>query len=400
MEPQEHRVSSIFIVPLIVFFVGVLLFIALLHGQRDLTVFSILILGVVTGARLWSSYGLSGIRCSSTVDRDKVFPGERLSLTVKAENAKFLPVWLQMTVPVASPLHPDSERAAFTEESGLLWYQKARFQWDLVAQRRGVHRVGPPYIKAADIFGFFPRNREEHESLHVIVYPRLVPLRPISLPRRDLFGVPGSKSPVQDPVYILGTRDYQQWRPARYIHWKASARHNRLQEKVFEPSEQEKVLLAVEVSHFSKHNAEQGFEHTLEVVASLAVRLDQRGFAVGLATNGAVDGGGPTIVPIERNPGQLPAILEVLARLHMEAKWDLIAVLRHTFELPWGVSCVHFSYEEDEKTQHTEGYLQQRKVPIVRVVCRSVAASGAYERTGRGKIYGLEEIRIGKAEDR
>ncbi len=400
MEPQEHRVSSIFIVPLIVFFVGVLLFIALLHGQRDLTVFSILILGVVTGARLWSRYGLSGIRCSSTVDRNKVFPGERLSLTVKAENAKFLPVWLQMTVPVASPLHPDSEGAAFTEESGLLWYQKARFQWDLVAQRRGVHRVGPPHIKAADIFGFFPRNREEHESLYVIVYPRLIPLRPISLPRRDLFGVPGSKSPVQDPVYILGTRDYQQWRPARYIHWKASARHNRLQEKVFEPSEQEKVLLAVEVSHFSKHNAEQGFEHTLEVVASLAVRLDQRGFAVGLVTNGAVDGGGPTIVPIERNPGQLPAILEVLARLHMEAKWDLIAVLRRTFELPWGVSCVHFSYEEDEKTQHTEGYLQQRKVPIVRVVCRSVPASGAYERTGRGKIYGLDEIRIGKAEGR
>jgi hypothetical protein len=175
MEPQEYRVSSIFIVPLIVFFVGVLLFIALLHGQRDLIVFAILILGVVTGTRLWSRYGLSGIRCYSAVDRDKMFPDERLSLTVTAENAKFLPIWLQMTVPVASPLHPGSEEAAFTEESGLLWYQKARFDWDLIAQRRGVHRVGPPHIKAADIFGFFPRQREEHESLHVIVYPRLVP---------------------------------------------------------------------------------------------------------------------------------------------------------------------------------------------------------------------------------
>jgi len=326
-----------------------------------------------------------------------VFPGERLSLTVRAENAKFLPVWLQMTVPVAGPLHPASDEAAFTEESGLLWYQKARFEWDLVAQRRGVHRVGPPHIEAADIFGFFPRQREEHESLHVIVYPRLVPLRPISLPRRDLFGVPGSKSPVQDPVYILGTRDYQQWRPARYIHWKASARHNRLQEKIFEPSEQEKVLLAVEVSHFSDNSAEEGFEHTLEVVASLAVRLDQRGFSVGLVTNGVVDEGGPTIVPIARNPGQLPAILEALAKLHMQAKWDLIDMLRDTFELTWGVSCVHFSYEEDSKTRHTEGYLLQRKVPTVRVVCRSDPAFGAYKRTGGGKIYHLDEIRIGKA---
>jgi len=400
METQEYRVSSIFIVPLIVFFVGVLLFIALLHGQRDLTVFSILVLGVVTGARLWSRYGLSGIQCYSAVDRERVFPGEKLSLAVTVENAKFLPVWLQMTVPVAGPLQPGSEEAAFTEESGLLWYQKARFEWDLTAQRRGVHRAGPPYIKAADIFGFFPREQEKHESLHVIVYPRLVPLKPLPLPRRDLFGVPGSKSPVQDPVYILGTRDYQPWRPARYIHWKASARHNRLQEKVFEPSEQEKVLLAVEVSLFSKHNAEEGFEHTLEVVASLAVRLDQQGFAVGLVTNGAVAGGGPPVVPIARNPGQLPAILEALARLRMDAKWDLIALLRDALKLPWGVSCVHFSYEDDARTRHTEGYLLQRKVPTARVVCRSGPASRVYKRTGRGKVYYLDEIRIGKAEGR
>jgi hypothetical protein len=154
----------------------------------------------------------------------------------------------------------------------------------------------------------------------------------------------------------------------------------------------------VEVSPFSKNNAEEGFEQTLEVVASLAVRLDQRGFAVGLVTNGAVYGGGPTIVPIARNPRQLPAILETLARLHMEAKWDLVAMLRDTFELPWGVSCVHFAYEEDAETQHTEGYLLQRKVPTVRVVCRSGPAYGAYKRTGRSKIYHLDEIRIGKAE--
>jgi hypothetical protein len=103
-------------------------------------------------------------------------------------------------------------------------------------------------------------------------------------------------------------------------------------------------------------------------------------------------------VPIERNPGQLPAILEALARLHMDAKWDLIALLRDAFKLPWGVSCVHFSYEEDAKTRHTEGYLQQRKIPTARVMCRSGPSPGADKRAGRGKIYHLDEIRIGKAE--
>ena len=273
MEAQEHRLPTLFIVPLIQFFVGLLLFIALLHGQRDLTVLAFLVLGMVIGARVWSRLSLSGIKSYSTVDRQKVFPGQTLTLKMSAENAKLLPVWLQIKVPVDGSLHPFSRETTFAKESGLLWYQRVQFQWELTAQRRGVHEIGPAQVKVADPFGFFPREKEAQGSLHIIVYPRLVPLKPISLPRRDLFGVPGAKSPVQDPIYILGTRDYQHWQPARYIHWKASARHNRLQEKIFEPSEQEKVLLVVEVDQFAQNSAGASFERTLEVGASLAVRL-------------------------------------------------------------------------------------------------------------------------------
>ena len=46
-------------------------------------------------------------------------------------------------------------------------------------------------------------------AIDVIVYPRLVPLTPVRLPRRELFGIPGAKSPIEDPVYVYGTRRYQ-----------------------------------------------------------------------------------------------------------------------------------------------------------------------------------------------
>jgi uncharacterized protein (DUF58 family) len=397
MEVQESRLPTIFIVPLIQFFVGVLLFVALLHSQRDLAVLALLVLGVTGGGRLWSRMSLSGIKYYSMVDKGKVFPGEMLTLHIRVENAKFLPVWLQMKVPVDSTLNPSSGDTTFTNESGLLWYQRARFKWKLVAQRRGIHRVGPPHIKIADLFGFFPREREEQENLYVIVYPRLVPLKPVSLPRRDFFGVPGAKSPVQDPIYILGTRDYQQWRPARYIHWKASARHNRLQEKVFEPSEQLKILLVVDVDQFKKNNAGEDFEHTLEAVASLAVQFDQRGYAMGFVTNGVVDGG-PTILPIARNPQQLPSILEVLARLKMKVKGNLVDTLHRGLHLVWGVSCIHFSYEEDMTALTTEGYFSYRKIPIVSVVCRHCSLSGDNGHKVRGKVYTLNEIRIKETE--
>ena len=397
MEAQESRLPTIFVVSLMQFLVGVLLFVALLHSQRDLAILALLVLSVMGGARLWSRVSLSGIKCYSVVDKEKVFPGEVLTLQISAENAKFLPVWLQVKVPVDGTLSPFSGDTTFTNESGLLWYQRARFHRDLVAQRRGIHRVGPPHVRVGDLFGFFPREREEQADLHVIVYPRLVPLKPVSLPRRDFFGVPGAKSPVQDPIYILGTRDYQHWRPARYIHWKASARHNRLQEKAFEPSEQEKALLVVDVGQFAENSAAEGFEHTLEAVASLAVQFDQRGYAVGFVTNGVVEGG-PTILPIARNPQQLSSILEVLARLQMKAKGDLAETLQRGLHLAWGVSCVHFSYEEDINTLATEGYFSYRKVPMVFVVCRPRSLLGDDGHKVRGKVYALDEIRIKETE--
>jgi uncharacterized protein (DUF58 family) len=249
-----------------------------------------------------------------------------------------------------------------------------------------------------DLFGFFPREKRIAGDIQVIVYPRLVPLKPFSLPSRDFFGVPGAKTPVQDPIYILGTRDYQHGRPARHIHWKASARHNRLQEKVFEPSEQKKVLLAVEVSQFEKAGASENFERTLEVVGSLAVESHQRSYALGFVTNGVVDGG-PSILPMGRSPHQLPAILEILARLKMRGNGSLAGMMCRALELPWGVSCVHFACEQDEGTRATAQYFSHRRVPMIFVMCAARSPLEGNGHTLGGKMYCLDEIRIEEAQE-
>jgi uncharacterized protein (DUF58 family) len=363
-----------------------------LNGLRDLTLLALLLLGLVFGAKLWARISLSGITCYSTVDKMKVFPGEKLTLKVDAENRKFLPVWLQVQVPVTGTIHPSSGETTLAKEESLLGYQRTHFEWELVAKRRGVHQIGPPHIFAGDLFAFFSRERKEKESHRVIVYPRLVPLKSFPLSRRDFFGVPGAKSPVQDPIYILGTRDYQHGQPAKYIHWKASARHHRLQEKVFEPAEQERVLLVVDVDQFASHKAEEEFERTLEIVASLAVRMDKRGYALGLVTNGVRVGGGSAIVPIARNRQQLPSILEVLARLQMEPKGDLIDTLRRGLGVHWGMSCLHFSYEEDGTMIAAEQYFKHRKTPALFFVSQPRFASGEESSRGWHKIHCLNDI--------
>lgn len=397
MEAQDRGVPTIFVIPLMQFFVGLLLFIALLNGLRDLTILSLLVLGLVSGTKLWARISLSGIKYHSMIDKHKVFPGEKLTLRISAENKKLLPVWLQIKVPVTGPIYPSSGEVPLTKEDSLLWYQRTRFKWELTAQRRGVHQIGPPHILAGDLFAFFSREKKEEEFHHIIVYPRLAPLKSFPLPKRDFFGVPGAKSPIQDPIYILGTRDYQHGQPAKYIHWKASAHHNRLQEKISEPTEQEKILLVVDVDQFANHKAEEEFEHTLEIVASLAVRMDRRGYAVGLVTNGAIVGGGPGIVPIAKNCQQLPAILEVLARLQVESKGDLLDVLRRGLGLHWGMSCVHFSYEEDGTVVAAKEYFKHRKTPVLFFVCRPRFTSGEDWSKVWHKIHCLNDICIKEA---
>ncbi len=154
MQTQETGVPSFFVIPLMQFFVGALLLIALLNGQRDLIVLTLLVLGVMVGARLWAQISLVGLQHHSRIDKLKVFPGEKLTLKVTVENAKLLPIWLQMDIPAKGLFPPSSGETALMKESSLLWYQRIHFDWDFIADRRGVFQVGPLYLQAAQILPF------------------------------------------------------------------------------------------------------------------------------------------------------------------------------------------------------------------------------------------------------
>ncbi|UCF95410.1 MAG: DUF58 domain-containing protein [Desulfobacterales bacterium] len=313
-DQQGSREPTIFNSLLMLFFVGVFLFVALLYRQNDLSLLAMLVLIVAGGTKAWSRMSLARIRCNSAIESTRAFPGETFTLATTVENGKWLPVWLRILWSFDGALRPAGDNGhIIRQEAFVLWHQTVKFSQDFVALRRGVYQVGPPRIRTSDLLGFFEKEKSSKDTIDIIVYPRLVPLKRVAIRRRDLFGVPGAKSPVQDPIHILGTRDYQPSRPARHIHWKASARHFRLQEKIFEPTEQEKVLLTLDVGSFEKRNHKECFERTLEVVASLAVRLDNMGYAVGFAANGTLKGGHSPVIPLTRGSRQISTILEALA---------------------------------------------------------------------------------------
>lgn len=392
----EDRLSAIFTVPLMLLMVGIVFMAALLNEEQDLILLCLLLFSVVGVAKLWGKFSLRGITCCGSVDRKRLFPGEKLTLSVQIENMKFLPVWLRVKVVGATDSVVDfaAEQTEFSHDISLLWHQRVSFTWQLIARKRGVNSLGPFHLLAGDLLGFFPGHRSE-QAPEVIVYPRVVPLKPLPLPGRDLFGVPGASSPVHDPVYIAGTREYQHLQPARYIHWKASARHNQLQEKVFTPSWQQKILLLVDVQGFVDNRAFEEFERTLEVVASLAVSMVQKGISVGLITNGCLEGklSGSGAVPVMNHTGTLPAILETLARIRMEVVNTLPVVLQNSITIPWGVSGVLFSHSADATNMTSYNALIQRRIPTICLVSQDNVEKEPQAKL-EGKVLCCDDLRL------
>jgi uncharacterized protein (DUF58 family) len=395
MQIQEERLASIFIIPLFQIFIGVFFFLALLYGFRELALFAGILLGIGIGAYIWCRLSPFGIDCKFEVDRQRVFPGEKLKISFQVINAKYLPVLLKIVIRFDSFITgSDSEDTLFSKQFGLLWYQSSRFQKELTLRRRGLYRVGPPDLIIGDLFGFYTREKKSEASVDIVVYPRLVEVKTISLPKRDFYGISGARSPIEDPVYIYGTRDYQPGSQARRIHWKASARHNRIQEKLCEPAEQEKVMLLLETGQFAEARAEDQFERIIEIAASYAVRMDQQGYAVGFATNGTLAGNGSLIIPITRSPIQLSMILETLSRVTIKPEAGLTEILSRGYVMPWGVSCLVFAYGQDEETESINTSMRGRNIPAVFIHAQKAfgVPDDPYQ-TG-AKSYGMDEIRI------
>jgi uncharacterized protein (DUF58 family) len=367
VDDREATLLKIGIVQLLI--LGLLTY-SLIASHKNLTLLLLLLLAFVAIARLWSRFSCDHLSVSSCFDRDRIFPGEAVEMEIRAENRKVLPVWLRVTISFPAPVEDGSAGQVQVQEQGLLWYQAVRLRRQLRPQHRGIYRIGPPQVVSGDLLGIYPRELTlPQKPLDLVVFPRLLPLRPFAHIKKDLFGSPGGKRPVEDPIYLMGTRDYHNGRPSRYIHWIASARLNRLQERVFEPSRQARVLLIVDVEPFAATMAAACFERAVSVVASLAVDCERQGFAVGLVTNGSITGKRSPLVAVARSAQQTSRILETLAGVELRCRQAIGKDLLRAKGLDSGLSCILFTLFQQGSAGEAIPRLLRKNLAITTVYC-------------------------------
>jgi len=302
----------------------------------------------------WNRYALRGVEFQRQFSERRAFQGEEVELVVQVTNRKLLPLsWLRVDDQVPADLvllegrvQPSSqpELGYLSSLFALRWYERVSRRYRLKPHRRGFYPFGPVSLRSGDFFRLFEQRQTLRQPEWLIVYPEVRPLLELGLPTKDPFGDAKAREPIfEDPARTVGVREYQPQDSFRRIHWKASARLQRFQSRLYEPTTSQQLVVFLNVATFPK--TWQGIipevlEEAITVAASIANYGVGQKYQVGLLANGSVPGSDqPLKVLPGRDPQQLTHILEALAAVTGFATSPIERLLTmESPRLPWGAT--------------------------------------------------------------
>ncbi len=308
-------------------------------------------------AKLWSRFSLAGVTYQRLLNVKRAFPGEQIEFRMKLMNGKVLPVpWIQVDDVLPAGFATDasltpSGRAGFfllSKAAALLWYRGVSWRHSLTCDRRGYYSLGPAIVTSGDIFALYPRSIAMAPVDHIIVYPKIFPISRLGIPSLFPIGETVAQQRIfEDPIRVIGVRDYCPQDSLRRIHWKASARHQSLQVKVFEPTTTLKVAVFLVVDSFRPQQGEKYDHENLELGISAAASIanylimEQRS-AVGFFANSRLaDSSLPARISPASGAGQFAEILEAMAKVTRRSSGPFVDFLQaERAGLPWGTTMV------------------------------------------------------------
>ncbi|GAC1344414.1 MAG: DUF58 domain-containing protein [Ktedonobacteraceae bacterium] len=267
--------------------------------QPLLIVIGLLLLMVLSTTDIWVTYCLDHLQYTRQFSEQRVLFGERVTLSLAVENAKLLPLpWLEVedTMPRALTVGGQKVRVSLIGDTAILdnlfstrWYERVTRRYTLNCNTRGVHKFGPTVMRSGDVFGFLSNEKSFDNWQYLLVYPLVVPLTSFSLPARHPFG--DRRAPrrlLEDPLRVIGVRDYAYGDSLRRVHWKATARTMQLQSKVYEATTTYTMVLFLNiVAQFDTRFGLQPEVQELAICATASVSdwALNEGYAVGLYAN-------------------------------------------------------------------------------------------------------------------
>jgi uncharacterized protein (DUF58 family) len=226
-------------------------------------------------------------------------------------------LWVETDDKSDLPGYQASRVETVTSRGGKAW-------WDAqaVCKRRGLFTLGPVTARTGDPFGIFTATWTDPTTKTFLVYPPIVELPGIDLPRGMLPGAARSSFRTHNiTTNVSGIREYLPGDSLSRIHWLSTARRNELIVKEFdlEPSGNLWIVLDLEESVQAGSGDESTEEYGVSIAASLAFKMLEQNKTVGLIAYGERQ----VVLPPERGRRQLGHILRELATAKAKGTYPL-----------------------------------------------------------------------------
>jgi len=292
-------------------------------------------------AYVWAWASVRGLRLSRKTRSRQAQVGGKLDEVFTVINRAILPkLWLEVIDHSDLPGHRASHVVPFIGafRGNYRWY----VQTPCLA--RGEFRLGPMTIQSGDPFGLFLVSRKVSATSSVVIYPAMVTVNKFDLPMGALSGGEAQRQRTHFiTTNAVGVRDYVPGDSFNRIHWRSTARRDKLMVKEFELDPLVDIYLLVDFSAMSVYEAPDvqrlhgdgpviptsqqlpasTEEYTVVVAASLAKYFVDLNRALGFVAYTPAR----EMHEAERGERQLTRILQTLATARSRSPYTLAQVL-------------------------------------------------------------------------
>lgn len=345
----------------VVLILALLAFIAGMLTGRELMFTLAYLLGLILIVSfIWAWINLNGVYLSRVTRVRRTQVGRPLEERFTVRNTTIVPkLWLEVRDFSTLPAHYSSHVV-----NGLGPRQSFSWRVTTICRQRGRYQLGPIRLRTSDPFGLFTLERDLTPTSNVVVFPMTVEIHQFALPVGIL---PGGDALRRRTHYITtnasGVRDYEPGDSYSRIHWRSTARRDRLVVKEFELDPLADIWVVPDMSVYG-HVAPQKYtapstpvpgdipswlrmeefrlpesteEYTVTIAASVAQFFLRRDRAVGMLAYGQSN----EVMQPDRGERQFNRMLETLAVLRAEGEVPLQELLyAETHLFPRGTTVI------------------------------------------------------------
>lgn len=302
-QPQIAE-SSLFFESHAIWVMLCLLLAAIWYEFIPLIVISTFLLILFTIVIAWKRQSLKNIKPTIQLSKSRVFVDEKFLIHTSVHNDKFLPlIWLEWSFPSSIGIKiEDNEEDIYTVR--LLWllsFQKVKWTSEGKALKRGVYNIGQVTLRSGDGFRFAETEQLYSLDGKLYIYPKLIAVETSSFRPSKQWAVRGRQGGIiEDPLLVIGIREYQSGDEIRRINWRASARTGKWQTNVSQPVVTKQLAIYIDVQGYVINESayedpteqqkylvreRRNFEWFLSLITSVVVKQREQGISTGFATN-------------------------------------------------------------------------------------------------------------------